>query len=303
MRHRPRQAVFAALLVALLTGVCEAAPVAASGAARPAHGVVYSGGTQHKAPFSLDITADGHSIAVAESVWTGNCFGQEPKQDVLFQPYWPNIAVEAGGHFHASIQRDVPAGAGYTFEGTLQITGHFVTSAKAIGTFTDHEVVSDGTDTVATCDSGTVRWTALGVGGYSGPTSQQGGVSIDIAPNAKKVVAWRAFFHATCSNGNTVDSYIWWNNLAVRSGTFKKSETDHQHQGGGSQVATYSMTGRFASATQLQGTFTWEGTITPAGGGTPSDCHTGHVTWKAHSKTPASSLHGFSTTTTTTGTN
>lgn len=281
-----------------LAGLVVAGPGASeAGAATPLAGQIYAGSTHQHGPFGIEMSANAHLISFAGAAWYGTCQGSQPETTVLPVGVH-NVRVSSTGHFHSTQHDSISEGPGYTLKTTSSLTGEFRSARVARGTYSFHGVVtestSSGSQVVATCGGGKTSWKASGSGtGYIGKTSPGGTpVSLDIAKNAKKVRGWwLAFTIPQCSDGSHYSSMIWFNNLRVRSGQFKTTETDHHPlSGGGTATAQYGMTGKFTNAHTITGTFNF--ILDYQSAGHSYTCDSGAGTWSVHSTTPKKYLKG-----------
>ena len=282
-----------ALTIGVVTALAFSGPgTEVAGAATPFTNSVYSGElTTTHAPFFFAVSRNGRTITQLLTAWHGTCqsASSQPLPTQLqarqnFKPSMSSISVSRSGTFQTT-QTEPPA---HGATARVTISGSFKSPSVATGTIEDREVISQNGSPVATCDSGPLAFTANGIAGFVGVSSQSGPVDVNFTTNIKQVKVFRiSWLVPRCSSGagRSGDSYD--TDIAVRAGSFKDAgQVTGPEAGGGSQVEALSVSGQFVNGHKVKGTFRDTVTIKNPDGSVQDTCDTGTVNWSASSQPP-----------------
>jgi hypothetical protein len=162
---------------------------------------------------------------------------------------------------------------------TLRAT---IRANRASGTFSATIVLTNRQtdEAVATCETGTRRWTAVSAPGrvFAGETSQHHPVVVTLDARRRKVEQMRIGWDGKCKSGNVFSVGDRLQNFGMRTdGSFGDTFTnDIAQQGGGKQSYVYELAGR-ARGRGVTGTLKVTETDTDAAGATTDTCDTGVV--------------------------
>jgi hypothetical protein len=270
------------------------APAAADGA------VVWGGGTSQDNPFGLVASPDGQRLTRLYLYVNGDCSDGEPvvyRGPARFAAVMPPVLDEGdnfltgrrvrGGRIRASGRAVADYGDDLVGRMSEQLSGRVRRGGIASGTLRVRWELEDrGTGaTVATCDSGRLRWVARSAPRrvYAGLTSDQEPVVVELNRRRRSVATFRIGWTVDCRPSGEWffgDRLI---RFPLRGGRFgDRFEQRYDRDGGGENVFGYDVRGRLRG-TKASGRFGISVREIDAAGTTVADCGPRTVSWRAAS--------------------
>jgi hypothetical protein len=268
--------------------------------ARRRFGLVYGGTTSQQEPFVLELARKGKVVDRATVLMTGDCSDGESTSyfgTLGFEPQLPAALrigehvfrggrVSASGRFRAE-GRGVEGYATANGLMTETIAGRVRRDGGAAGTYRSKvRVVDDRSgDTVATCDTGTVRWTARSRRGriFAGATSQDQPIVVEVDRQRASVERMRMGWAAPCTPEET-GSWLLGDELSgfrLDGGAFGDTfQQPFDLDGGGRRTFDYTVDGQLRRIS-ASGSFAVTVTDADAAGAVTSTCPSGNVDWSA----------------------
>jgi hypothetical protein len=257
---------------------------------------VFGGNTRAGDPIVLTTDAKAKKLRGIVIAWDALCgdgtyFGTANALTPIHHPpgATPDVhdlvtSRNAKGRFAGSQLIAFNMGNGSVAHATIDVRGK-LRPRRATGTLSATVEILDATaNSVGTCRSGTVKWTATHAPGrlYGGRTAQEEPVVVRVDKRRKRVnemrIGWES---ASCQPPGYMRIGEQFANFSVRGGAFGDSFTqEYPADGGGQFTYSYALKGSVARRLS-RGTLSVQVKQTDAAGAVVATCDSGSVSWQA----------------------